>query len=72
MISIAGGVNVVSNLVILYIILTDARAGANSSTSLMTVFGIFVLGFVLFYAVRAFRKRQGVDVDLLFKEVPVE
>jgi amino acid transporter len=71
-ISIAGGVNVVSNLVILYIILTDARAGANSPTSIMTVFGIFVMGFVLFYAIRAVRKRQGIDVDLLFKEVPVE
>jgi amino acid transporter len=71
-ISIAGAVNVISNLVILYIILTDARAGANAPSSLMTVFSLFVIGFVLFYGIRALRKRQGIDVDLLFKEVPVE
>jgi len=71
-ISIAGTINFISNAVILYIILTDARAGANAPSSIMTVFGIFILGFILFYAVRAYRKRQGIDVDLLFKEVPVE
>jgi amino acid transporter len=71
-ISIAGTVNMITNLVILYIILTDARAGANSPSSMMIVAAIFVTGFILFYAIRAIRKKQGIDVDLLFKEVPIE
>jgi hypothetical protein len=39
---------------------------------MMIVAAIFVTGFILFYAIRAVRKKQGIDVDLLFKEVPVE
>ena len=72
LISIAGTINLISNLVILYIILTDPRAGANGTSSILTVFSIFILGFILFYGIRAVRKRQGIDVDLLFREVPVE
>ena len=29
-------------------------------------------GFIFFYIMKAFRKSQGVDVDLAFKQIPIE
>lgn len=72
LISIIGGINAITNIVAIYIMITDARAGANSPTSLAMVVGFIVIGFVLFYAMRAYRKRQGVDVDLTFRTIPLE
>lgn len=34
--------------------------------------GVFVVGFVIFYAFRAYRKSKGIDVDMIFKEIPPE
>jgi hypothetical protein len=33
---------------------------------------VFVIGIVWFLAVRLIRKRQGVDLDLRMKEIPIE
>ena len=71
-ISIFGAINVITNIVAIYIMITDPRAGANSSTSLSMVVGFIVVGFILFYLMKAYRKRQGVDVSLTFRQIPVE
>jgi len=71
-ISIVGSVNAVWNIVAIWIMVTDARAGANSPISLSFVGGLLLVGVVLFYAMRAYRKRQGVDTSLTFKAIPVE
>jgi hypothetical protein len=34
--------------------------------------GWFVGGFVIFWIMKLVRRQQGVDVDLAFKEIPVE
>jgi hypothetical protein len=34
--------------------------------------GWFVAGFVIFWIMKLVRRRQGVNVDLAFKEIPVE
>lgn len=71
-ITISGAISGVTNLVAIYIMITDPRAFANSPTSLTMIVSFIVLGFVLFYVMRYIRKRQGIDVDLAFKEIPVE
>jgi len=72
LISIFGGINTITNIVAIYIMVTDPRAGANSPTSLAMVGGFMVIGFILFYVMKAYRKHQGVDVSLTFREIPVE
>jgi hypothetical protein len=52
--------------------IADWRAFANSPTSVALVIGFLVVGSVLFYVMKYFRKSQGVDVDLTFREIPVE
>jgi hypothetical protein len=32
--------------------------------------GIFILGIVIYYASKAYHARQGIDIGLIFKEVP--
>jgi hypothetical protein len=34
--------------------------------------GMFPLGFVLYYLSAAIRRRQGVNLDLAFREIPPE
>jgi amino acid transporter len=72
LISIIGGINAITNIVAIYIMITDARAGANSPTSLAMVVGFIAIGFVLFYGMKAYRKKQGVDVELTFRTIPME
>jgi hypothetical protein len=42
---------------------------ANSTYSLYMIVGILASGFILFFIARAYRKRQGIDVDLAYKEI---
>ena len=72
MISIFGVINAITNIAAIYIMITDPRAGANSTTSLAMVMGFILVGFILFYLMKAYRKSQGVDVSLTFREIPVE
>lgn len=71
-ISIVGGANVVALLAAIYIMIVDPRAGANSFPSLTLVLLFLLAGVVLFYAMKYVRKKQGVDVNLIFREIPVE
>ena len=34
--------------------------------------GIVVVGLVVYYVARFLRRRQGVDIDLVYKELPPE
>jgi uncharacterized membrane protein len=33
---------------------------------------VFLFGFVLYYAAKSYRKRQGIDIDLAYKQIPPE
>jgi amino acid transporter len=72
LISIVSVVNIATVLVLLYIMITDSRAFANSPSSVGMVLIFLVVGVLLFYAMKYIRKRQGVDLDLVFREIPVE
>jgi amino acid transporter len=72
LISIVGGLNVIALLMAIYIMIVDPRAFANSPTSLTLVALFLLAGLALFYVMKYVRKRQGVDVNLIFREIPVE
>ncbi len=46
--------------------------GANSADSLYYMGGMYVLAIVIFVAARIVRSRQGIDLGLINKEIPVE
>jgi len=52
--------------------ITDSRYGINDPLSGAVLIASFVAAAILYYIVKAYRKRQGVDLDLLYHEVPYE
>jgi amino acid transporter len=50
----------------------DKTYGASTTISIVVNIVVFAVGIAWFFAMRAYRKRRGVDVDRQFKEIPVE
>lgn len=51
---------------------TPAFSGPTGGRAIAFVVGIYVVGAILYFVSRAVQKRRGVDLDLLFKEIPPE
>lgn len=71
-ISICGFIYFVLLLSVLYFFFTNPGLGALYYPSLAVIVAIYVFGIAYFYAMRAYRKRQGIEIDLAFKELPPE
>jgi amino acid transporter len=50
----------------------DDIAAGHKPDQLALVFGLFVIGIIFFFIMKVYRKTQGVDVNLAFKEIPIE
>lgn len=50
----------------------DDVAAGHKPDQLALVLGLFVIGVVFYFAMKAYRASQGVDVTLAFKEIPIE
>jgi hypothetical protein len=50
----------------------DAVAAGHDPKQLSIVGGVFVIGIVFYFVMKAIRRSQGVDVTLAFKEIPIE
>jgi len=48
------------------------EAGYKNGTSLIYMGGMYVLAAVIYYGFRAYRKREGIDLDKVHAEIPVE
>jgi len=57
---------------LVYGYLTPAFSGPTLPLAIAVTAGIFITGPIVFYIARAIRKSQGIDLDLVFKEVPPE
>lgn len=67
----------VGNLVLFTLILiasfdTPAFSGPTSGRAIAFVVAIYVVGFALYFVSRAVQRARGVDLDLLYKEIPPE
>jgi APA family basic amino acid/polyamine antiporter len=56
----------------LYEWLTNASYGVNNRDSLYYMAAMYVLAIVLYVAARLIRRRQGIDLGMINKEIPVE
>jgi basic amino acid/polyamine antiporter, APA family len=71
LITIAGVVNLVLFTIILYSSFTlPAFAGPVGVVAVAFVLGIYVVGLVIYFIAAAIRKQQGVDLNLLYSEIP--
>ncbi len=46
--------------------------GWQNSTSMLFMIIMYALAAAIFFGFSAYRKRQGIDVDKVYKEIPVE
>jgi APA family basic amino acid/polyamine antiporter len=77
-----GGVPVITllgvgNLILFTLILvasfkTPAFSGPTGGRAIAFVVGIYVVGAILYFVSRAVQRARGVDLDLLYKEIPPE
>ncbi|MDH3670415.1 MAG: APC family permease [Gammaproteobacteria bacterium] len=73
LITIAGVVNFVLFSLILYSSYTlPAFSGPVGPVAIGFVLGIYIVGLIIYYVVASIRKKQGVDLDLLYTEIPPE
>jgi basic amino acid/polyamine antiporter, APA family len=56
----------------LYEWLSNSAYGVNNNDSLIYMGAMYVLALVIYVAARAIRRRQGIDLSLINKEIPVE
>jgi len=55
-----------------YLWITDNRYGVNSALSSLFLIGSFVGSAILYLGMKWYRKRHGIDLDLVFREIPYE
>jgi len=75
-----GGVPVITllgvgNLILFSMVLYSAFklpafSGPTGSAAVLFVIGIYVSGIVIYLAARAIQRRRGVDLDMIYKEIP--
>jgi amino acid transporter len=56
----------------LYEWLSNNLYGINNNDSLLYMLGMYVLALVIYLVARVVRSRQGIDLSLINKEIPVE
>ncbi len=54
----------------IYLYVTIPELGMASPVSMGFMLALFIGGIILYYIVRAYRKSQGIDIDLAYKEIP--
>jgi amino acid transporter len=73
LVTIAGVVNLVLFTIILYSSFTlPSFAGPVGGIAVAFVLGIYVVGLVVYFVAAAIRKGQGVNLNLLYSEIPPE
>jgi basic amino acid/polyamine antiporter, APA family len=55
-----------------FVLFFDDFAAGHDGDKLAIMAGCFAGGLLFFYVMKQYRKSQGVDVDLAFKEIPIE
>lgn len=78
-VAIAGIVWVVFDVICLWYFIIDPNLGASDDWSkiiphfsVYLTFGIMFIGFAYYWVIRWYRKRQGINIDLAFQELPPE
>jgi APA family basic amino acid/polyamine antiporter len=70
--SLMCGLGAVALIPIIILLWNDPIAAGHDTKSLITIIGIFLIGFILYFLMRRKRKKEGIDISLAFKEIPIE
>jgi amino acid transporter len=71
-ISFSGLLGMISLGVVMYYLVNDPSVSGISVQGILFVSTIYLTGIVIYFAVKNYRKREGIDISLAFKEIPPE
>jgi len=71
-ISVIGSIGAIALLVIFYYLLINPSVSGATTIGISIVVLTYLVGIVIYYGVRAWRKSQGIELDLAFKQIPPE
>lgn len=72
-VTIGGAGLVVVMAIMSYLYLTIPALGVvGTPYAAFPILGLPIIAIVIYYGMRAYRKRQGIDLDMVFKEIPPE
>lgn len=67
---VTGSLGLLWCAVMAYYYLSIAGLRAQVPASYCAIVGFFILAFAIYYISKAYRKRQGIDIGLAFREIP--
>jgi hypothetical protein len=72
-VTIAGIINLILFSIILYSSFAlPAFSGPVGPIAIAFIVGIYVFGLIIYFAVASYRKQKGIDLSLLYSEIPPE
>jgi len=72
LITVSGALGLAYFAVMFFLYITDSRYGTNDPLSALYIFGSIAISAIIYFGYRYFRKQQGIDTDLTYKEIPSE
>jgi basic amino acid/polyamine antiporter, APA family len=70
LITIAGSLGIAYFAVMFYLYISDSRYGTNDPLSAVYILGAVAVSAVIYLGYRAYRKKQGINTDLTYREIP--
>ena len=70
LIAIAGAVGTIATAALVWVALTNSQLGLTSTNARLSIGGAFVSGIVVYIAMTMYRRGQGVDTSLAYRQVP--
>jgi len=72
LITITGILGLAYFLLMFYLYITDSRYGTNDQLSMIFVFGSILVSALIYFGYRIYRKREGINIDHTYREIPYE
>ena len=72
--SIAGLIGTIALLVVFYELFASPVVGVSQGSLIGTAIVVltYIVGISIYYAAKYYRKREGIDLDFVFRQIPPE
>jgi len=72
LITVMGTLGLIYFAIMFFLYITDGRYGTNDPLSAGYILGALVISAVIYFAYRFYRKQQGINTDMTYREIPTE
>jgi amino acid transporter len=70
--SLFGAIGTVSLLVVFYYLVIEPSVSGASTNGMAIVFAVYLIAIGIYYGIKSYRRKKGIDLTLVFKEIPPE